>query len=456
MHLYSFNPQMATYATHETASVRFRRHLAELLMTKPAEKPLPRLSALQLPAPGSLRCFWYDGLLNSVSDSLSLNFVPLFALKLGATAGEIGVLNATAGFVGTMMLLPGARLGERWPNRKSFVVLTYSLARLMLLLLALIPLGVTAGAAVSSIIVFNLLRVVFGNLGLPAWTSLSAAIVPEEIRGRYFASRNGIITIASIIFAPLAGYLIVHQGGVLGYQLTFGLAFAAGAAAIWFYRRIEEPRAAEPPVVRGKRFPLLHRILQRPHFVRLCIYSIFWNFALNLAVPFFNIYLVEETTGDEASVGYLAAIGSVIGLVSQQYWGRVNDRLGARKTLLITGAVIPFITFGWLLVRSPWHVVPINLASGIVWPGFNLATFTLVLEATPEERRPRYVALLNTLTGIGSAVGATVGGWMIELYGYQSVFWASGLLRIVGWFLLAFFVKEAVTKRLRLEAEPQA
>jgi MFS family permease len=318
----------------------------------------------------------------------------------------------------------------------------------MLLLLALIPLGVPTATAVSLIIVFNLFRVVFGNLGLPAWTSLSAAIVPEEIRGRYFASRNGIITIASIIFAPLAGYLIVRQGGVVGYQLTFGLAFIAGTAAVLFYRRIEEPRALEPPVVRGKRFPLLHRILQRPYFVRLCIYSIFWNFALNLAVPFFNIYLVEETTGDEASVGYLAAIGSIIGLVSQQYWGRVNDRLGARRTLLITGAVIPFITFGWLFVHSPWHVVPINLASGIVWPGFNLATFTLVLEATPEERRPRYVALLNTLTGIGSAVGATVGGWMIEFYGYRSIFWASGLLRIVGWFLLAFFVKEAVTKTL--------
>ncbi len=449
---------MATYATHETASVRFRRHLAELLMTKPAERPLPRLNALQLPAPGSLRSFWYDGLLNSISDSLSLNFIPLFALKLGATTGEIGVLNATAGFVGTMMLLPGARLGEWWPNRKSFVVLTYSLARLMLLLLALIPLGAPANAAVSLIIIFNLLRVVFGNLGLPAWTSLSAAIVPENIRGRYFASRNGIITIASIIFAPLAGYLIVSERGVSGYQLTFGLAFLAGVGAVLCYRRIKEPRAVEPPVLRGKRFPLLHRILQRPYFVRLCIYSIFWNFALNLAVPFFNIYLVQETTGDEASVGYLSAIGSVIGLVSQQYWGRVNDRLGARRTLLVTGAVIPFITFGWLFVHSPWHVIPINLMSGIVWPGFNLASFTLVLEATPEERRPRYVALLNTLMGIGSAVGATVGGWMIELYGYHSIFWASGLLRIVGWFMLAFFVKEGLTKGLAFgrRPEPQA
>ncbi|RPI21754.1 MAG: MFS transporter [Acidobacteria bacterium] len=436
---------MDTYGTQQTPTVRFRRQLAELVLLRRGEKSLPRLNALRFPAAGSLRSFWYDGLLTSISDSLSSNFIPLFALKMGATASQIGVLNATAGFVGTMMLLPGARLGERWSSRKSFVVLTFSLARLTLLVLALIPFGVAPTTAVGLIIVFNLLRVVFGNLGLPAWTSLSASVVPENVRGRYFASRNGIMTIASIIFAPLAGYLIVSLKGEVGYQLTFFLAFVAGAAAVWFYRQIDEPPAVEAPVVRGKRFPLLHRILQRPYFVRLCVYSIFWHFALNLAVPFFNIYLVEETTGDEASVGYLAAIGSVIGLVSQQYWGQVNDRLGARRTLLITGVVIPFITFGWLFVRSPWHVVPINLASGLVWPGFNLATFTLVLEATPEERRPRYVALLNTLTGIGSAVGATVGGWMIEAYGYHSVFLASGLLRIVGWFLLLFFVKEAAT-----------
>jgi MFS family permease len=428
-------------ALNETASVRFRRLLAELYLTRRGEKPLPRLAVLQVPPGGSLRSFWYDGLLTSIAESLSVNFIPLYALKLGANAAQIGILNASAGFIGTLMLLPGARIGEWWRSRKRFVMLTHGVTRLTFLLLALVPLGVPLSASVGAIIVLNVIRVVFGNLGLPAWTSVSADVVPESIRGRYFASRNAIITIASILFAPLAGYLIVSGAGTTGYQWTFGLAFLTGIAAIWFYSRIDEPISAPAATLRGKRFPLLHRILQRPQFVRLCIYAVFWNFALNLAVPFFNIYLVEETAGDEASVGYLAAVGSIIGLISQQYWGHVNDRLGARRTLLITGALIPFITFGWLFVRSPWHVVPINLVSGLVWPGFNLASFTLTLEKTPEERRPRYIALLNTLMGVGSATGATLGGWMIQRYGYHSVFLGSGLLRIVGWFLLLFLVR---------------
>ncbi len=432
---------MASILNNEPASVRVRRQLAELLLLRRGEKSYPPLAALKLPPKGSLRAFWYDGLLTSITDSLSLNYIPLFALKLGATASQIGILNASAGFVGTMMLLPGARLGEWWGKRKGFFLLTNAFTRLTLLILALIPFGLSPGTAVTAVIILNLLRVVFGNLGLPAWTSLSADIVPEQVRGRYFASRNGVITLASILFAPLAGLMIVQGSDNTGYQIAFASAFITGLAAMWFFAQVKEPPSPVPPVIRGKRFPLLHRLLQRKSFVRFAIYSVFWNFSLNLAVPFFNVFLVEETTGDEAAVGYLAAVGSVIGLVSQQYWGQINDRLGARKTQLITGAALPFITLGWLFVSSPWHVVPINLISGLVWPGFNLATFNYVLQVTPEERRPRYIALLNTSIGIGSALGATVGGWMVDSYGYDSVFLASGVMRFVAWLMLLLVVK---------------
>ena len=432
---------MASIPNNEPASVRVRRQLAELLLLRKGERGLPPLAALKLPPKGSLRAFWYDGMMTSITDSLSLNYIPLFALKLGATASQIGILNASAGFVGTMMLLPGARLGEWWGKRKSFFLLTNSFTRLTLLLLALIPFGLSAGTAVSAVIILNLLRVVFGNLGLPAWTSLSADIVPEDIRGRYFASRNGIITLVSILFAPLAGLLIVQGSAHMGYQIAFGSAFLTGLAAMWFFSKVKEPPSPVAPVIRGKRFPLLHRLLQRRSFLRFAIYSVFWNFSLNLAVPFFNVFLVEQTTGDEAAVGYLASVGSIVGLVSQQYWGQINDRLGARKTQLITGVALPFITLGWLFVSSPWHVVPINLISGLVWPGFNLATFNYLLQVTPEERRPRYVALLNTGIGIGSALGATVGGWMVDSYGYDSVFLASGVMRFIAWVLLLLVVK---------------
>jgi MFS family permease len=419
--------------------------MAQALLSRKPSETLPRYSSFQIPPRGSLRAFWYDGLLTSITDSLVLNFIPLYALKLGATGGQIGLLNAAAGILGTAMLLPGARLAEWWGARKSYILLTSGLTRLTLLLMALVPLGLPLSAAVTGIILLNSLRVVFGNMGLPAWTSLSADVVPEKIRGRYFASRNAIITIASIVFAPFAGYVIARSAAVSGYQFVFTIAFISGMSALWFYSQIEEPTRGEAVATGPKRFPLLENLKNYPLFLRYCIYAMVWSFALNLAVPFFNVFLVEETTGTEAAVGYLAAVGSVVGLLSQQFWGHVNDRWGAHRTQLITASVIPFITFGWLFVRSPWHVVPINLTSGLVWPGFNIASFNVILEVTPEERKPRFIALLNTLIGLATAAGATVGGWMVDVYGYRSVFLASGLFRIVGWFLFLILVRPAGT-----------
>jgi MFS family permease len=433
---------MASFFSNEPASVRLRRLLAEALLARRPPGPAPPYSTLQMPPRGSLRAFWYDGLLTSITDSLVLNFIPLYALKLGATGGQIGLLNAAAGILGTAMLLPGARVAEWWGPRKSYILLTSGLSRLTLLLMAFVPLGLPLSVAVTAIILLNALRVVFGNMGLPAWTSLSADVVPEEIRGRYFASRNAIITIASIVFAPLAGYVIARSATVSGYQLIFTVAFISGMSALWFYGKIEEPKVRAAPAG-PRRFPLLENLKNYPLFLRYCIYAMVWSFGLNLAVPFFNVFLVEETTGTEAAVGYLAAVGSVVGLVSQQFWGHANDRWGARRTQLITASVIPFITLGWLFVRSPWHVVPINIASGLVWPGFNVASFNVILEVTPEERKSRFIALLNTLIGLATAAGATVGGWMVDVYGYRSVFLASGLLRIVGWFLFLLLVRPA-------------
>jgi MFS family permease len=432
---------MASFQSNEPESVRLRRSLAEALLSRKPSEPLPHYSSFKIPPRGSLRAFWYDGLLTSITDSLVLNFIPLFALKLGATGGQIGLLNAAAGILGTAMLLPGARLAEWWGRRKSYILLTSGLSRLTLLLMAMVPLGLPLTAAVTAIIVLNSLRVVFGNMGLPAWTSLSADVVPEQIRGRYFASRNAIIALASIVFAPFAGYVIARSAAVSGYQLIFTVAFISGMSALWFYSRIEEPKREGVEKTGPQRFPLLENLRSYPVFLRYSIYAMVWSFALNLAVPFFNVFLVEETPGTEAAVGYLAAVGSVVGLISQQFWGHVNDRWGARRTQLITASVIPFITLGWLFVRSPWHVVPINIASGLVWPGFNVASFNVILEVTPEERRPRFIALLNTLIGLATAAGATVGGWMVDVYGYRSVFWASGLMRIVGWVLFLVLVQ---------------
>jgi MFS family permease len=267
------------------------------------------------------------------------------------------------------------------------------------------------------------------QFALPAWTSISADIVPEERRGRYFASRNLMMAIAGVVGVPLAGQIIKGVGGLTGYQINFALAFFIGLAATFFYSRIETPRRQEPVVISGKRLPLWERVRQRPAFLLFCIHAAVWNFALQIAAPFFNVYLVKEVGASAMAVGLVATVSTVASLPGQQVFGRLADRWGAERLVVWCGGIIPLAPLAWILVSQPWHPALINLFSGFLWAGYSLASFTYLLHITPDERRARYVALFNVVVGLSSAAGATLGGWVAETLTYDMVFLLSGLER---------------------------
>jgi len=97
----------------------------------------------------------------------------------------------------------------------------------------------------------------------------------------------------------------------------------------------------------------------------------------------------------------------------------------------LTGFGIPIVPALWGLITQPWQAFPLQLLAGFLWAGYNLASFNLLLELTPTESRPQFVAVYQAAVGIGLAAGAAVGGWIAQVWGYRPVFWVSGVGRLV-------------------------
>lgn len=165
----------------------------------------------------NLRWFWFDGVFASSSDSIVVAYLSLFVLALGATRAQIGLMSALSSLSAALFLLPGATLVERQGHRKRIVVLSGGgVARVALLLLALVPLLFAGPTAVYVAIALTILRSAFANLGVPAWVSLTADIVPLSWRGRYFSSRNIAMGVANMLTTFLVGQLITLVGGTNG------------------------------------------------------------------------------------------------------------------------------------------------------------------------------------------------------------------------------------------------
>jgi len=177
----------------------------------------------------NLRWFFSDGSFSSASDSITVTYLTLYLLALGASGAQIGYLTAAVSLIAVVVLLPGAMLSERVKSRKNLVLYSGGyVGRIVLLLMALVPFAVSGQAAVIVVMVLKVCGDASSNLGFPAWASLAADVVPLAWRGRYFASRNIIMGVIGMTITYAIGQLITNVGAPIGFQIAFALAVLFG------------------------------------------------------------------------------------------------------------------------------------------------------------------------------------------------------------------------------------
>jgi predicted MFS family arabinose efflux permease len=267
--------------------------------------------------------------------------------------------------------------------------------------------------------------------------------VPAGIRGRYFASRNFGMSLAALATAPVAGLILDRYSGLGGWQIVWLLAFAAGAFSTWAFARIPDPTPHTDVVARERasdRPNVLADILSDRSFVMYLVGTAAWNIGLQVTGPFFNVYLAENLHASGFMIGFLSALISITGLVGLIYFGHVMDRRGTKWLMVVTGLLIPLIPLAWLAVSRPWHVIPINIAAGVLWAGYQLAMLNMVMIMAPPEKRARYAAAFQTVTFAGAFAGPLIGGQIIAVIGYRALFVFSGIGRMAGTLVILRFV----------------
>ena len=400
----------------------------------------PHATAAQARA---MRWFWWDGFWGAVTESVVMNYLALFALAFGASNSQVGFLASFSSLFAALAFFPGARFAERFGRRRATVLAAQGgISRVLLLGFALIPFVAHGHAAVWIVIGLASLRGLWAWFSNPAWTSLTADIVPIGIRGRFLASRSFGMSLATLAAAPLAGLLIDRFSGLAGWQLVWVVAFVAGALSTWCYARIAEPPSApHEQEAAGAGDPGFFAALgQDRNFMAYLASLAAWNVALYAAGPFFNVYLVRNLGASTAWVGFLGALPAFTGLAGLASFGRVMDRRGTKWVMAASALLIPALPVAWLFVTAAWQVIFINAVSGVLWAGYNLANGNMVMVMAPPGRRARYAAASQTVTYAAAFAGPLLGGLVIALMGFHAVFALSAAGRLVAALVLLRFV----------------
>lgn len=393
----------------------------------------------------NLRAFFSDGVFSATSDGINITYLTLYLLALGASSAQIGLMAALSSLCATLILIPGAILSDRSKMRKPIVVWAGGgITRLTLLLLAGLPFGFTGQAAVYLIIVLKLIGDSMAYLSFPAWTSLTADVVSMEWRGRYFSTRNVVMGIGGMLSTYLVGLVITKSTGVTGYQWAFLIAFLLGAISTYSYSRIREPATHQPSHTREAYSPrtLFATLRGNPQFLNFCLYSALWSFSINIAGPFFNVYMVQGLKATASMVGIVSIVSSLAALPAQRVFGSLSDKWGARRVMLLTGFLIPLMPLAWVFVREPWQVIFINIFGGVTWAGYNLASFNYLLELVPSKQIARYSAIFQMAITLVTSAGAALGGVLATHYGYILLFALSFAGRLISSLIFAFAMRQ--------------
>jgi MFS family permease len=406
--------------------------------------------------------FWLDGFFASASDNITVTYLVVYLLALGATQAQIGLMSSISSLTTAALLLPGAMLVERYGGRRNIVLFGGGLGRLALLWIAMMPLFVQPPAPILIylVIALSILRDGLTNLTLPAWMSLTGDIVPMQGRGRFFASRNFIMGVSGISMTLLAGLVITRLTQPAGYQVALLAALGIGLFSWISFSRINDQvgtaasKPAAPAAGASETEPLdadrpqklalremLREMLAQPEFVRWAAVTALWNFSLNIAGPFFNVYLVQNLHADAAMVGITAIASSVATMLAQRKLGDLNDRWGARRLTMISGLLIPIVPLLWVFINSAWYVIPINLLSGVLWGAYSLASFNYLLQLVPRERMARFSALFQIIVTVSLGIGAAVGSLVVTQFGFQGVFTLSSIGRLLAALLFVWLIR---------------
>ena len=344
-----------------------------------------------------------------------------FALQLGATYLQIGIITSIPLF-SNVCQVASIYLVQRWQYRKKVVVLCTSLGRAAYLLIAVLPFVNVGSYGVYAIMVALVLQHGLGAISNGSWSSWMRDLIPHHSMGAFFSRRLTIVQTLSI-FLSIATVLLLNQveaeDGATELYFYGGLFFVgslAGLVGSYFLSKTPEPP------YQPQRTPLLSLIklpFRHANFRRLMMYMGSWNFAVNLATPFFTVYLLETIGLSMAYVIGLTTLSQVFNVFFFRFWGKCADQYSNKTVLSICAPLYLLCIVGMVFTTLPgvhagtlpWLVI-LHAIMGIATAGTGLASGSIGLKLAPQEHSVAYLSMLSFTNSLTAGIAPILSGWL--------------------------------------------
>lgn len=344
-------------------------------------------------------------------------YLNVFGIFLRATALQLGLLATLPQFLGAISQLVGVWAMKFFPSRRQAVVSFVWLNAFVWLGIAFLPFTGGGNAAVYALIGLACVYYISGSFVAPAWSSLIGDLVPAHIRGRYFGYRNRLVGLCTFLAILAAGQILDVSRRIaqpaLGFMTIFLLAFCARSLSIYYLRKYDDPAYI---IEREHHFSFWQFIRRSPksNFAKFVYFVSLINFGVNIATPFFAVYMLRDLHLSYIEFTIVTATNTVTQFLTMQHWGKLSDQFGNKKILNLCGYGVALSPILWLFGEQLWFLLLIQVYAGFVWAGFNLAVANFLFDAVTPPKRARCVAYQAMVNGAFVLCGSLLGAYMTE------------------------------------------
>jgi MFS family permease len=359
---------------------------------------------------------WYGILSGS-----AINFLNIYAVRLGASALQVGLVGAMSAVVTLLLAIPAGRWLQT-QNTGHAIFWSSVIYRAGFVVLIFLPWFLTEQEQVVAIIVLTFLMAIPLTPLSVGFNALFAEAVPERYRAHVAGTRNTMLAVTFMVASLVSGIILKQVSFPIGYQIVFGIgAFGAAMSSYHLYHirplqtdspaRLSQPEPDSLKNLLSPRniFATLRLDIWKTNFKKVLIALGGFHLAQYLAIPLFPLYFINELKLNDDNIGVGTALFYLAMLIGSTQLRKFVHRIGNKN---VTGwGVVGLAMYPLLLAQSSqaWQYYAISMLGGLTFSMINGAYANYMLEHIPASDRPSHLAWYNVILNAAILIGSLGG-----------------------------------------------
>ncbi|HED1420602.1 TPA: multidrug efflux MFS transporter MdtG [Kluyvera georgiana] len=366
----------------------------------------------------NLAVVWLGCFLTGAAFSLVMPFLPLYVEQLGVTGHS--ALNMWSGLVFSITFLFSAIASPLWGGlaaRKGRKIMLLRSALGMAIVMLLMGLA-------QNIWQFLILRALLGLLGgfIPNANALIATQIPRHKSGWALGTLS-TGAVSGALLGPLAGGFLADNYGLRPvFFMTATVLFICFVLTLFFIREQFTPVSKKEMLHVKEVFgSLKNRELVLSLFVTTLIIQV----ATGSIAPILTLY-VRDLAGNISNIafisGMIASVPGVAALICAPRLGKLGDRIGPEKILIVALIVSVLLLIPMSFVQNPLQLGILRFLLGAADGALLPAVQTLLVYNASNQIAGRIFSYNQSFRDIGNVTGPLIGAAVSANYGFRAVF----------------------------------